>query len=370
MAGLFDGLRVVHAANYALHKDAAAYFNCDLKFHQGLVQNGCLVYPFSVNDRARMLSFLCSKTHGAPAANRALVTTCKQMRPDALIIGHAQSITRTTLEQIRDAVPDIRIGYWYVDPLWAAKDIAHLHERADLFDAIACTTGGTLLRQFCRPGVPAAFIPNPVEAGVERMRAFECAQPEYDVTFIGRDKYAPERRATLERLTRALPDLRLGLFGCLGRSLVFGAEKDAILARSRMGLNLNRRNDVELYSSDRIAQLTGNGVLALIERGAGYERLYSEQEAAFYSDFDELVATIRRLAANDAACRRLARGGWERAQRDYSAKRVMEFLLNLTFRRAEFARSPWAAHIHWHDGDVARVSCSGRTMHSAERSAA
>ncbi|MEZ6066344.1 MAG: glycosyltransferase [Planctomycetaceae bacterium] len=351
MGTSFGGLRVVHAANYALHKDAAAYFNCDLKFHQGLVQNGCLVYPFSVNDRARMLSFLCSRKHGAAAANRALVTTCRQMQPDALIIGHSQAVTRKTLEQIRDVVPRIRIGYWYVDPLWMQAETAHLHQRADLFDAICCTTGGDLLKQFARPGTPAAFIPNPVEQGVERLRAFETPQPSYDVTFIGRDKYAPERRATLERLQRELRDLKLGFFGCLGRPLVFGAEKDAILASSRIGLNLNRRNDVELYSSDRIAQLTGNGLLAAIETGAGFEELYAADEALFYDDIDALVVRIRELVSDASQLRELARASWLRAHRDYSAQKVAEYLLNLTFRRAEACEAPWSRHIHWHPAD-------------------
>jgi hypothetical protein len=141
----FAGLRVIHAASYHMDKDGASFFGCDLKFHQGMVQAGCLVVPFSINDRARMLTFTNSKTFGTGKANKALVRTCVNVRPDALIIGHGQSISRTTLLAIRDSIPDLKIGYWYVDPLWEPKDVDHLHERADLFDAICCTTGGPLL---------------------------------------------------------------------------------------------------------------------------------------------------------------------------------------------------------------------------------
>ena len=102
----------------------------------------------------------------------------------------------------------------------------------------------------------------------------------------------------MQKLKDAIPEVNCSFFGCLGERLVFGAEKDAVLARSRMGLNLSRRTDVTLYSSDRIAQLTGNGIVALVQRGAGMEDLYTESEVAFYSTFEELTETVRHLMQN------------------------------------------------------------------------
>ena len=110
----YRGIRVVHAANYQLEKDGLVFSNCDIKMGQGLIQNGCYVYPFSINDRARMLSFLGSKTWGKGKANRALIQTCVNVAPDVLVLGHAQYITRDTLLEIRRLLPDIKIALWYV----------------------------------------------------------------------------------------------------------------------------------------------------------------------------------------------------------------------------------------------------------------
>ncbi len=352
---------MVHAASYHMDKDGASFFGCDLKFHQGMVQAGCLVVPFSINDRARMLTFTNSKTFGSGRANKALVDTCRNVRPDALIIGHGQSIERQTLVAIRDALPEMRVGFWYVDPLWAAKDVEHLHARADLFDAVCCTTGGPLLEQFVRRNTPVAFIPNPVDRGIERLRAFESSAPKHDLVFFGRDKYASDRGRLLSQLRIALPEVRCDFFGCLGERLVFAAEKDAILANSRMGLNLSRRTNVELYSSDRIAQLTGNGLATLIERGAGFEELYTESEVAFYSGFDDLVETIRGLDRDQEHCRDIARNGWLRAHGSYSSGQCAEFLLNLTFRRPEMADFGWSRHIRWDDSDRSRPAAIARS---------
>lgn len=344
--GDWSGLRVVHAANYQFAKDGAAFFNCDLKFHQGLVQNGCFVYPFSINDHARMRSLIRSKTFGMAAANRALLRTCRQVQPDVLMLGHAQHVDSETLQRIRDALPDLRICLWYVDPIWSGSPIQHIHARLEVLDAVFTTTGGEHLKALARRHCPAAFIPNPVEPSIERGRAFEIDRPDYDLVFFGRDKNEPKRRQFLSQLLNALGNARVGLFGCLGRPLVFGAEKERILCRSRMALNLSRRNDVELYSSDRIGQIIGNGVLSVTSAGCGLERLFGEDEVVFFHDVDSAVELIRRLVADDGRARRIAHAGWKRAHRDYSAVKITRYMLDVTLRRENWRTAPWAPHVY------------------------
>jgi hypothetical protein len=341
------GLRIVHAANYQFAKDGLVFFNPDLKLHQGLVQAGHYVFPFSINDRARMLSLTGSKTFGKGKCNQALIKTCANVNPDLLILGHAQYITRETLETIRRQTPHIRIGLWYFDALWNPKNIEHIHERASLLDAVFATTGGRLLDSLSRPDCPAAFIPNPVEPSIERLRAFENPTPKYDLVFFGSDKRAPERKIFLRELVKRLPDARLGIFGSLGNPFVFGHEKEQIMAESRMGLNLNRRNDVELYSSDRIAQLTGNGLLTLTPSGAGLEELYSNDEVAYFDSVEHLVEIVKQVRLDDARAIEISKNGWRRTHKEYSAKQVAEFIVALTNRNPSYQAASWSKHIYW-----------------------
>lgn len=338
-------LRVVQAANYQFAKDGLTFFNPDLKLHQGLVQNGCYVYPFSINDRSRMLSPTGSKIFGKKKCNQALIRTCRNVSPDMLILGHAQYITRETLEAIRNELPDIRIGFWYFDALWEPKNIQHIHDRTCVFDAVFATTGGSLLKSLSRPDCPAGFIPNPIEPTIERLRAFENPHPDYDLVFFGSDKRAPERREFLERLVANLPDVRLGLFGCLGNPFAFGNEKEQILASSRMALNLNRKSDAELYSSDRIAQMTGNGLLTLTADGAGLESLYSADEVVYYADVDDLAAKVRELKQDDSECIRIAGNGWRKAHEVYSSRNVAKFIIDLTLGNDDWKSAPWSEHV-------------------------
>lgn len=346
-SGPFSGLRVVHAANYQFAKDGLVFFNPDQKLHQGLTQNGCYVYPFSINDRARMLSPTGSKTFGKGRANKALIETCVNVHPDILMLGHAQYIQKETLAEIRNRVPGIRIGLWYFDAMWNPRNIRHLHDRTEVLDAVFATSGGSRLRALARRDCPAAFIPNPVDPAIERLRVFENPDPKYDVVFFGCDKRAPERKQFLQDLTRALPEARLGIFGSLGNPYAFGHEKELILADSRMALNLNRRNDVELYSSDRIAQLTGNGLVTLTPAGAGLESLYSSDEVVYFDSVDDLAKKVRYLKNHDDEAVNLARTGWLRTHENYSAENVAAFILGVTMRHESYQLADWSEHVFW-----------------------
>lgn len=53
-------------------------------------------------------------------------------------------------------------------------------------------------------------------------------------------------------------------FGIYGKPSVYGQKYDYILETSKMALNLNRYEDWPWYSSARIAQIMGNGLLAFV----------------------------------------------------------------------------------------------------------
>ncbi len=340
-------MRIVHAANLQLDKDGSHLWNQDQKIHHGLVRLGHFVYPFSINDRARMLSPTGSKTFGKKRANRALVDTCRNVHPDLLILGHAQFIAADTLREIRTMLPDIRIGLWYVDPLWVEDDTGHLHRRLDVLDAVFCSTAGPMLEALATPNCAAGFIPSAVDAGIECHRACETPPGEilHDFLFFGRDKGEPGRRAMLADLEKRLSDLRVGFYGCLERPGIFGWEKEQIIRCSKMALNLSRRSDVPLYSSSRIAELMGNGILTLSPRGAGLEELYAGDELVQFDDIDDLVAKIRHFAEADEERIAIARRGCERNHRDYNGTEIARFIVALTTRHADWHKAPWSRHV-------------------------
>jgi hypothetical protein len=340
-------MRIVHAANLQFDKDGAHLWNQDQKIHHGLVRLGHFTYPFSINDRARMLSPTGSKSFGKKKTNRALIETCRNVHPDVLLLGHAQYISADTLREIRMLLPDIRIGLWYVDPLWDEEPTRHLRERLEVLDGVFCSTAGPLLEDLATPTCAAGFIPSAVDAGIECHNASDTPahQLTHDLIFFGRDKGEPERRAFLEGMRDRLPKLRLGFFGCLGQPGTFGWEKEQVIIHSRMALNLSRRSDVPLYSSSRVAELMGNGILTLTPRGAGLDELYAEDEVVYFDDLEDAVEKARDFSNDDDARIATARRGRDRVHRDYDGAAIARFIVNLTTRDEGWRDAPWSTHV-------------------------
>jgi spore maturation protein CgeB len=88
------------------------------------------------------------------------------------------------------------------------------------------------------------------------------------------------------------------------------------LWRSKINLSFltHSNQDEFVHKSFEIA---GCGGFLLAERSQGHlDRFVEDQEAVFFSDFDELVAKIRRYLPDESARRRIAAAGRGRAERD------------------------------------------------------
>ena len=330
-------MRIVHAAHYSLTRDGTEFFNCEFKFHTGLCQAGHYVYPFSINDRARANIF-GSKNFGKGFANKCLLSCCKNVEPDLLLLGHAQYIKPETLGMLRHLHPRMKIALWYVDPVYPPHDYDHLFRKLPYLDALFVTTGGEYLDQFRKTTCRVAFIPNPADSSLERLNLDEDhSKKEYDLVYIGSDKNRPQRRAFLEELTQKSTGLRLGFAACLDQPSVWGQAKDRLLRKSLMALNLSDRNDVPLYSSDRVVQLTGNGLCTFSDAASGLQTLYEPgQEMVFFDSLDDLIMKARRLAERpDEACA-IGRAGRIKTHQYYSGKVIGDFMCKFTFNGTLF----------------------------------
>ena len=333
-------MRIIHAAHYSLTRDGTEFFNCEFKFHTGLCQAGHYVYPFSINDRARANIF-GSKNFGKGFANQCLLDCCRNVEPDLLLLGHAQYIKPETLEMLRQAHPQMKIALWYVDPVYPPHDYDHLFRKLSYLDALFVTTGGKHLDQFRQDACRVAFIPNPADINLERLNLDEDdSKKEYDLIYIGSDKNRPQRKVFLEELIEKADGLRLGFAACLDHPPVWGAAKDSLLQKSLMALNLSDRNDIPLYSSDRVVQLTGNGLCTFSAATSGLQALYEPgREMVFFDSLDDLVVKAKRLAQRPDEARAIGRAGRMKTHQYYSGKTIGDFMCKFTFNGSvsEFA---------------------------------
>ena len=321
-------MKIIHAANFSIGKAGAAYYSTDRKLSNGLVRNGHFVYDFSYRDIARANNKFGSKQIGTGSMNRQLLETIYNIEPDMLLLGHSEIIWNETLLEIKKILPNIVISMWYVDPLFNSKRLTHIYDRLENIDNLYCTTGGELLFKFKREHNNVFYMPNPVDSSIENLKNDENNDFPIDLLFCGIDKGESERSQIINYLKEHLDNVDFGIYGSLGNPPIYGNKYIRALASSRMGLNISRRNNVYLYSSDRIAQLTGNGILTFTPDTPGMHELYTEDEVVYFSGQHELMEKIKYYKTHDDDRIRIARNGRLKSHDKFNCSVVASYIID------------------------------------------
>lgn len=313
----------------------------------GAVRNGWRLCEFSDRDIARFEAPLGIRALGTWRANRRLIECCDNFRPELLILGHCHIIRNKTLQEIRQILPSVRIACWDNDPLWIDSTVAHLRQRSAVADALFVTTGGAALRQFCTGRNVVAFLPNPADPAQENLNNALKTTFDRDLVFCGVGQKSDDRQPLMQQLQPLLPgNLRFECFGLLGRPSVWGTDYEAVLAGSRMGLNLNRFEGWPLYSSDRIAQLIANGLLTFVSDKGGMHRFFSDEHVAFFSDADSLARRVAEFHADDARRQAVAAAGRAYYHEHFSGQHVVRFMAETTLDVPYSHNYLWADEVY------------------------
>lgn len=161
------------------------------------------------------------------------------------------------------------------------------------------------VRTWAEHGVEARFVPLGYAPCLHRISRTPGGQ-DIDVLFYG--SINDRRREVLEGLARAGARVE-ARFGC------YGAERDALIARSRVVLNISYYPGgiLELV---RLSYLWANGVPVVCERTADHEVPEGFDDAAVYVEHDQVVPATLELLRDHEARRALGR----RAQAAIEAK--------------------------------------------------
>ncbi len=343
-------MRILHVGNFGSRAKGAFLHSVAPKLSRGLIRAGHAVVDFADRDAARAGNILGARKLGTVAANRALTRLAQDMRPDVLLLGHADTITAPTLAALRAEIPSMRVLQWNVDPLFEPDNIARLRGKLDVVDATLVSTAGEALAPLRRPGMRLGFLPNPVDFSIESAAAHLSVELPNDLFYACGHPSSPSRHVFgrawnmttfFAELRARLPGLRAYVAGLEGRPNVAGAAYQDALSRSAVGLNLSRRQDQPLYSSDRLAHLAGNGLAVLIDRASLYTTLFDETQMLFFSSMDELAAQLRRAMAEPLWRQAVAASGRARYHALFNEEVIARYVLGVACDAHDPARYEW-----------------------------
>ena len=79
-----------------------------------------------------------------------------------------------------------------------------------------------------------------------------------------------DRITFLNKLVSLTPDIKFDIYGIKKVQPIWADHYFKTIQNAKMGLNLSRGDAIKYYSSDRITQIIGNGLVCLIDERTQY----------------------------------------------------------------------------------------------------
>ena len=340
-------LRILLVDNLMIRRYGNLRMGPGRKLACGAVRNGWRICEFSDRDMARLLAPLGIRAWGGRIANRKLILTARNFRPDAILLGHCDYIQNWALERIRDILPNVRIAHFNVDPLWQESTQAQMAERMHSCDALFATTAGSVLKTWCTEKNVVAYMPNPSDPSMENQDNGAKTSFARDAFYACNPNPADPRIAFIAEMRKKLDaKMRIDWFGLDGKPTIWGAAYEEVLATSKMSFNFNRREGDLWYSSDRIAHLMGYGILTFQSAKNDLQRFFTEKELVFFDGADDLTEKVLWYQAHDAERAAVASAGRAKYHAIFNGARVLRFMVETLLGEPYSESYEWADEVY------------------------
>ena len=332
-------LKIIHITNFNERHNGRLFYNTGKRINNGLIRLGHSVLEFSDRDilsNNRKLNDL----NGAKYLNSKLLSVVGNYSPDLIILGHADLIDIKTLKTIRQYYPKIKITQWFLDRMdseWKNNKKRFL-KKIDIMDSNFCTTDPNILKFSKKNRI--YFIPNPVDASFETLNNYKSKNLKNDVFFamshgvhrgvLKKGKF-DERENFLKKLTQRLPNIKFDIYGINNKEPIWADNFIKNLSESKIALNLSQGKPSKYYTSDRFAQLIGNGLLVMIDKKTQFNNFFNNNEIVLYNNIDDLSKKIIKYSNNDILRQKIARNGRNKYFKYFNSTIIAEFIINKTF---------------------------------------
>ena len=334
-------LRILHVTNFNERLDGRLFFNTGRRINNGFIRLGHSVLGFSDRDIQKYYKSI-SDIKGKKTLNDKLKKTCYNYKPDLIVTGHADLISKEQIQELKEDNPNTKFAQWFLDPLNKnGPDFERNKERIlnkiEVMDGTFLTTSPSALN-FLPNNSKNFYIPNPSDHSFETLNNFNksCS---IDVFFAlshgvhrGKLKSGKEddRIIFLQKLQKQTCDIKFDLYGINNIQPIWADHYFKTISNAKMGLNLSRGNAIKYYSSDRITQIVGNGLVCLIDEKTQYRDFFSDKEMVFYSNLNDLSEKIQKISGDDKLRRKIGKNGKEKYMKYFNSTKVADFIINKT----------------------------------------
>ena len=331
--------KIMHITNVNERFNGRLHYNTGRRINNGFIRNGHNILTISDRDAVHYQKNI-SDLNGKKALQKKILESFNNFKPDILILGHADRVSNETLNIIKENNQDIKIAQWFLDPLskYGPDHINNSKRILDKIDYIDNTFLTTDPKALPIQIPNSFFIPNPSDKSFEILENYkkDCT---YDVFFAmshgvhrGALKSGKEddREKFINKLINLNKEIKFDVYGMNNVQPIWAEHFLKKISNSYMGINLSRGKPIKYYSSDRIVQLVGNGLLTFIDQNTCLNDFFSSKEIVFYKNIKDLSYKLNKYKKDKKDGKKIAKAGRDKYLKYFNSDLVSEYMLSKT----------------------------------------
>ncbi len=332
-------LKILHIANFNELSDGRLFYSFSNKLNNGFIKENHIVQTISDRINLKYNKSLLNPQGNYKKFNKKIIDTINNFKPDLVIFGHVNKIDDKVFEICKEN--KISTASWYIDSI--SKEFLNSKKRKNFFELVdrvdkCFITSNPIILKNSKIYKKLRFIPNPVDSSIDNFRNYKKKFLEYDLFFaishgqnraiLKKGKF-DEREKLFRYVINKLNKYKIASFGMDNAEPIWGSNYFYHLSKSKIAINISRGKYQNLYSSDRISSLAGNGLLVFIENKTKLNKILKDKkEAIFFNNKEDLIKKINFYLKNDKIRKRIAKNGCEKYHKKFSNIKVAKFILS------------------------------------------
>ena len=343
-------LKIMHITNFNERFDGRLHYNTGRRLNNGFIRNGHNVLTLSDRDILHSSKSI-NDPSGKKSLDKKIVDSFTNFKPDLIVLGHADRVSKDTLLKIKGFDKDLKIAQWFLDPL-SKYGPDHENNKKRILDKISVIDNSFLTTDPSSLSFKmenSFFMPNPCDVSFETLSNYkkDC---NYDIFFAmshgvhrGNLKSGKQddREIFINKLIKYNQKLKFDVYGMNNVQPIWAENFLNKISNSYMGLNLSRGKPIKYYSSDRLVQIIGNGLLTFVDEKTQLNDFFKDNEMIFYKDINDLSYKLNKYKKDVRIGKKIAERGKKKYFKFFNSSLVAEYIINKTFDIKSKKRFAW-----------------------------
>jgi len=332
-------LKIIHITNFNERHNGRLHYNTGRRLNNGFIRLGHNILTISDRDILHKTKTI-NDFKGLKNLNKRIIETYENFKPNLIILGHADGVNKKTLQILKNKDENLKIAQWFLDPLSVngpdfQKNRNRIMDKHQFVDSSFLTTDPNSLSFEINN---SHFMPNPCDHSFETLSNYK-SKCDNDLFFamshgVHRGELkkgkVDDRELFINKLLKNTKNIKFDIYGMNNIQPIWGEEFINKISNSSMGLNLSRGKPIKYYSSDRIAQLLGNGLLTFVDEKIYFSDFFSNKEIIFYKNISDLSEKIYKYKRDIKLRKKIAKNGKKSYFKHFNSNIVAEYILNKT----------------------------------------